>query len=317
MPAAASDISTQPDDSLGLRERLQQEIRTRILAQEALAALQAERNELLRRLEQSQRGKGAADTHHEGAITDRPEGPADTPSEGLADNPSEAAASSSLEDVREAAEESKGVADKKAEGGEKRAEGAHTPPEMMDCNRAEATEADRDAGESRDTIRDTGAGSSGPKLESNQNGDLGKSPNELGTLKGSPESMTGTEAAVNGEGGQVPPDAQAGPSRGPKAEFGAVITEGKDSVVAEGGLKEALAKKDSEIARLKEKLVYWDRVNEEYRIQREEAKGKRSCVRMFRSLTLFCYWNPVVDHGSQSYLRIAYETSILHHRYWE
>ncbi|GAQ85323.1 hypothetical protein KFL_002290140 [Klebsormidium nitens] len=272
---SASDISTQPDDSLGLRERLQQEIRTRVLAQEALAALQAERNELLRRLEQSQTVQGAAENPTEGATGSLSEGTVETPLGDEIDNPSEAAVISSQGDIRKATEDSEGAADKQAEGLDKPAEGAHILLERTDLEGAEVVEDAKKAGESGDGDCEMGGGSAGPEVPTDQNADPPESSSELGMLDGGSATNPGTEAGVNGEGGQVPPEAQAGPSGAPKAGFASSLSEGKDSALAEGGLREALAKKDSEIARLKEKLVYWDRVNEEYRVQREEAKEKK------------------------------------------
>lgn len=229
----------------------------RLQAQEALAALQAERNELLERLNNVRRKEACTTIESVKGETQSPD--ATGLSSGVEVDASETAV--------------QGVGSK---FGVK-------PPGMMS----------RDADGAGEIESESVAKQGGAIAEPSASVDLRNLEEALDESREGVGNTAGADGVASVEGGPALASAEVGTARatldnsgGEEAELTqTAVRGGTEGAGSDLELRKALGRKDSEIAKLRVKLDYWEQVNEEYRVQREEAKGEqasRSCVRKFR-----------------------------------
>jgi hypothetical protein len=223
----------------------------RLQAQEALAALQAEWNELLERLNDIRRKEGAASDATSESYIEETQSPDAT---GLG---------SGVEvDASETAVQGVGSKD------------GVKPPGMMS----------RDAEGAGEIESEPVAKQGGPVAEPSASVDTQTMEEALDKSREGVESTVGADGVASAEGGPALASAEVGTSRASLGSSGSEEAElmqtgergGVEGVGLDSELLEALGRKDWEIAKLRVKLDYWEQVNEEYRVQREEAKGEQS-----------------------------------------
>jgi hypothetical protein len=233
----------------------------RLQAQEAVAVLQAERNELLERLNDARRKEAVATDESYIEETQSPD----------------ATGLSSGVDVD--ASVVQGVADLGSKDGVK-------PPGTTSRDTEGTAEIERES-----VVKQGGAVKE--DAEPSASVDSQNLEEALDESRESVENTASADGVASAEGGPALASAELGNahaslgnSGGEEAELTqTAVRGGVEGAGSDLELRKALGRKDSEIAKLRVKLDYWEQVNEEYRVQREEAKGEQSlCARvLFRN----------------------------------